>query len=222
MASVLAIGLPGAAAQNAVTVEAFAASEPVYRGVSEAAGRPTVGASLEWGVSSDFFVAATAQASATPAVQQREQQLMFVGGWQKAWTDQVSLGLSLSHRAFPGSTKNWDSTELHAAIGLGRVGTIEVSYSPNYYDHETRAVAFALRANRELNRRFFVSAEAGAVEMSSERWPDYQYATLGLGLRQQQFVIEARSSFATNEGDNLFGEPLDAPRLVLQTSYLFR
>lgn len=218
----LAAGGPVAAADQTATIEAFAASEPVYRGVSEAAGRPTLGVSLEWSLNADFFVGATAQASDTPVIQQRERQLMFLAGWQKAWTDDVSLGLSISHRAFPGSTKDWDSTELHAAVGIAHVGSLELSYSPDYYDHNTRAVSAVLRTNRELTRHFFVSAEAGAVEFSSARWPDYQYALVGLGLRHNQFVLEARSSIATNEGENFFGEPLDAPRLMLQMSYLFR
>lgn len=213
---------PGAAFADSLAIEATAVSEVAYRGVSETFDRAAIGLNVEWAGRRNVHAGLSFLEGDAPAVRQRERSINLYAGWQTEFAQDWVAGTSIAYRAFPESTKDWDFVEYQAAIGWRDRLSLELAWSPDYYDHDTESFAVAIRGFQPLSRSFYMSAELGTVELTWRDISDYQYGSLALGFRRDRWVAELSHTRATNEGRNLFGEPLETPDLLLEFSYLVR
>ncbi len=217
------VGLaPGTAAADSLAIEAMAVSEVAYRGVSETFGRPAVGLNIEWAGMNNVHAGLSFLEGDAPTERQRERSLNLYLGWQTEFAEDWVAGTSIGYRAFPESTKEWDFVEYQAAIGWRDRLSLELAWSPDYYDHDTESFAVAIRGFQPLSRSFYMSAELGTVDLTWRDITDYRYGSVAIGFRHDRWVAELSHTQATNEGRNLFGVPLETPDLLLELSYLVR
>ena len=212
----------GAATADALAIEATAVSEVAYRGVSETFARPAIGCNVEWAGMNGAHAGLSFLEGRAPAVRQRERSVNLYLGWQTEFAKDWMAATSIGYRAFPESTKEWNFVEYQVAIGWEDKLSLELAWSPNYYDHNTESLAVAVRGFQPLSRSFYVSAELGAVDLSWRDISGYRYGSVAIGLRHDRWLAELSHTRATDEGLELFGAPLETPGLLLELSYLLR
>ena len=213
---------PNTGLSDSLAIETTLSSEVAYRGLSETSGQPAIGVSLEWASANNLFAGATFSEGDVQGVQQRERAYSLYGGWQTKLAEDWTFGASVSYREFPGSTKEWDFVEYQSAIGWRDRLSLELAWSPNYYEHNTESFAVTARAFQPLTRLVYFGAEVGSVALSRDDFFDYQHASVSVGLRHDRWLTELSYTKATDEGSLLFGQPLEAPGLLLELSYQFR
>jgi len=209
-------------ANSTVTLETFFVSELSLRGLTEAPDKPAIGFNLEWSAKENMYIGSTVIVARSLPVQQREKSIAIYAGIQQQLSDDIALGLSASYREFPGSTKEWDYSELNFALGIADVVDIELAYSPNYYEHDTNAWFLSARSIRSISRDFFAGLEIGAGTFSREVFDNYQYAEFGIGYRKKRFVSELSLLKASNDGESIFGTIAQESGLRLKLSYLLK
>ena len=212
----------GTATADALVIEATAVSEVAYRGVSETFARSAIGCNVEWAGMNGAHAGLSFLEGSAPAVRQRERSVNLYLGWQTEFAKDWMAATSISYRAFPESTKEWNFVEYQAAIGWGDKLSLELAWSPNYYDHNTESFAVAIRGFQPLSRSFYMSAELGTVDLSWRDISGYRYGSVAIGLRHDRWLAELSHTWATDEGLELFGAPLETPDLLLELSYLIR
>jgi len=120
-------------ANDNITLSTFAVSQQSHRGLAETPNGPAVGLNAEWS-KDKVHIGSTVQSSRSVPVQQREQSFLVYAGWQQTIKDDLAVGFDISHRIFPGSTKEWDYSELNIGLAWSDKYRLELAYSPDYYE----------------------------------------------------------------------------------------
>ncbi len=204
-------------------IVALASSDWWYHGTTETGGNPAIGFALDWEISDRVFAGIEAHQAEVDGPAQRHRSFLFYAGTGAPLTDDWYLSGIVSHREFPGSGREWDSTEFSVALDHIKGWTVSLDYSPNYYEHKTQAWITELGYRRDLGERFFAYASIGAVTLTSSRFTDYRFARVGGGVRWRRAVLDV-SYRANSEGDSeSFGAAaLSDPRVVGQLTWRIR
>lgn len=207
---------------DSLTLDASARSETSYRGISESFGHAALGIDLEWAGTGSLHAGLSYREADSRPVRQRERSISAYVGWQASVANDWIIGATLAHRAFPGATKEWDFSEVQAAIGWRDRLSLEAAWSPDYYSHGADMFALTLRGLQPLSRSFYASAEIGRVETDWMQLSGYSYGQIALGMRRDRWLLELSHTQSNNDGENLFGDELDPPELLFEVSYLIR
>ena len=206
-----------------VEVTVQGASNWVYRGTTETGNNPVLGVAIDWQATKRSFVGVEAHQAEVDGVAQRHRSfLIYAGAGVALGEDWYATGL-VSHREYPGSGREWDLTEFRVQLDHTAGWTFGVDYSPDYYEHDTTSVAAEVAYRRDLNRRVYAYASVGAIEFSQSQFPDYQFGSLGAGLRLGQVVFDISYRANTEGNDSSFGmAPFSNSRFVGQVSWRLR
>ncbi len=205
-----------------LSVVAQASSDWLYHGVSETAGEPAVGVNAEWQLTPMLFIGVEAHEAHLPSgvVRQRQRSVMAYAGMGAALNDSWYASASLLHRAFPESRKSWDFSELQATLSHRNGLTVTASFSPDYYDHRTKAYHFELGYRRSFRDRAYGFTRLGALELTSERFTSYRHATLGGGLSLGRLNVELGYAWTSASSSDDFGRaPIDSPGILVNVAY---
>lgn len=208
---------------DGVGVVVQAASDWVYHGASEVDGGDTLGLNVEWQINNLWFAGVEAHiADRQTPLRQRQRSIAAYVGRTAALSDSWVGSFALSHREFPGSSKEWDFTELHLSFthdsGLQFVADI----SNDYYEHNTESLISELSYRRNLADRFYGFALGGRALFQEKHIPEYSYFTLGAGFSSGAINAELSYTYNSEDDRDLGGELLDSPEFVLQLSYRLR
>ncbi|MEM7281555.1 MAG: hypothetical protein AAF438_07995 [Pseudomonadota bacterium] len=200
----------------------LATSDWTYHGVSETRGEPSVGINLDWQPTRHLFLGVEAHQGRVSAERQREGSVMgYIGtGW--SLSENWYGTLALQQREFPGSTKEWDITEFTTSFTHDSGLRASLSYSPDYYEHNTEAANIEIGYVHQSNRRWHWSFEAGTTEFFEDepRFVDYQYARAGIGLSFGRSNVNVAYAWTNASATETFGaESNESPGLVVGFSY---
>lgn len=197
-----------------------AASDWIYDGTTETRGEPSIGINGEWRAQPALFLGFEAHEANVRADRQRQRSISAYIGIDQSLGENWYTALSLQHREFPGSIKEWDFTEVILQFAYLDNVSLSLDYSPNYYARGTKGFGGVLSYTRNISRRTYWSAEVGSQQLSESRFVDYEYARLALGLSTSKLNIDISYGWNSEDGNLLFGnEPLLSPELLLQVSY---
>jgi len=206
-----------------VEVVVQGASDYLYRGTTETGNNPVLGVAIDWQATKRSFVGVEAHQAEVDGVAQRHRSFLIYAGTGVALGDKWYATALVSHREYPGSGREWDFTEFGVQLDHTAGWTFSVDYSPDYYEHNTTSVAAELGYRRDLSRRVYAYASVGAIEFSQSRFPDYQFGSVGAGLRLGQVVFDLSYHTNTEGNDSSFGmASFSNPRLVGQVSWRLR
>lgn len=204
-------------------IVAQASSDLMYHGTTETGGNPAIGLAFDWQISDHAFVGIEAHQGEVDSDPQRHRSVMVYAGAGIPLGKQWYASGTVAHREFPGSTIEWDFTEFSVALDHTRGWTLSVDYSPDYYEHNTRAWVAELGYQRDIGQRFYAYASVGALELSSTEFTDYRFGQVGGGIRWKQLVFDL-SYRANSEGDStrFGGAALSDAKFVGQLSWRLR
>lgn len=210
-------------AEDSFGIVTQVSSDWIYHGTTETRGEPTVGINLEWHPNRHWFVGLEAHEARTSAERQRERSIMgYLGfGWQAApdWYATISL----QQREFPGSTKEWDLTEVEVELSHQGGFSLAVDYSPDYYEHNTTAVATELKYRHRFGQQRTLYGTVGALEFGRRGLPDYRYAQVGGTVSWGSTSLDLSYGWNSADGDTRFGrEAIRSPELLLQLAFRLR
>lgn len=206
-----------------VEITAKAATDWMYHGTTETGGNPVAGLAFDWQLSEHSFVGLEAHQAEVESQPQRHRSVMIYAGTGRALSREWYGTISVSHREFPKSAREWDFTEFRLQLDHQNGWSITLEHSPNYYEHNTRSYAGELSYRRNLSNRFYTYASIGALELSGQQSSDYQYGQIGAGVRWGQVVLDLAYRANTEGDDGNFGQAaLSDPRFVGTLSWRLR
>lgn len=210
-----------------LSLVAQTSSDWIYHGTSETLGEPTIGLNAEWQTPAGVFVgieAHVAEQSNKTSDRQRQRSVMAYLGRGFEWGTDWFATVTLAHREFPGSAKEWDFTELGFNLNHSSGLDFTVDYSPDYYEHNTPSVAFEARYSKTLGKQSYWYAEAGLVELTaSNTFDDHHYAALGFGASVKSINFDLAYRWNNRGSSSNFGREAFSPsQFVFQFSYRVR
>ena len=208
-----------------LSVVAQAGSDWLYHGVSETAGEPAVGVNAEWQPTPLLFLGVEAHEGHLPSgvARQRQRSVMAYVGTGTALNDSWYASASWLHREFPESQKSWDFSELQATLSHRNGLSVTASFSPDYYDHGTKAYHVELGYRRSFHDRAYGFTRLGALELTAERFTSYRHATLGGGLSLGRLNVELGYAWTSASSSDDFGRaPIDSPGFLINVAYRLR
>lgn len=221
LCSAVALAEPAAGSLGFVTQ---ISSDWLYHGTTETLGEPVLGINAEWQSNGATFAGIEAHQARMPAEPQRQRSVMAYLGTGFALSESWFTTLSVQHREFPGSVKEWDFTEVSIDLAHRSGFGLRMDYAPDYYEHDIRAFAAEVRLSRPITPRSYWYAEVGALELSNEQsFDDHQYAQLGVGTSVSSLNLDLAYVWNSQGRDNTFGRERYSPaKLVLQVAYRLR
>jgi len=206
-----------------VQIVAQVASNWTYRGTTETGDNPAIGIAVDWQATERVFVGVEMHQAEVDAVSQRHRSfLVYAGAGMTLGKKWYATGL-VSHREFPGSAREWDTTEFGLQFDHTAGWTFGVDYSPDYYEHNTAAIAADIGYRHELGRHLYVYGNVGVIEFSESRFPDYGFGSIGTGVRLGRVVLDVSYRANTEGSDSRFGmAPLSNPGFVAQLNWRLR
>ncbi len=199
-------------------------SDWVYRGTTETAGEPSLGLNIEWQATPTVFFGLETHQAREVGDRQRQRSVMAYIGSGFELSENWFATATIAHREYPGSTIEWDFTELGIDVSHSSGLGFALDYSPNYYEHDTPSIAAELRYSKRLVKRAYWYAELGAVELTAKNtFDDHQYAALGLGGSVRTFNLDIAYRWNSLGSDGRFGQAEFSPsQFVFQLSYRIR
>ncbi|MFK8020539.1 MAG: hypothetical protein AB8B86_12265 [Pseudomonadales bacterium] len=194
-------------------------SEPIYRGISESLNNSAAAINIDLSLSSNWLAGIGASSALSSGTQQRDRSITSHISYNRELGDRVVLGGAIVHRAFPGSIKEWDFTEIQSSIRWDNSFAFTIAYSDNYYDHQTTALSTSLDWFRPLSARSYLTATVGSTYFDNTVISQYTYSNIGLGWRSGPITAELSYGYTSRNNTILFGEPIKSPELQLNLTY---
>ena len=218
LAGAALLSLPATASDMELT--ALATSDWMYHGTSETEGEPAFGLAADWQLTPVVFAGIEAHQGIVKGEPQRQRSVMAYLGAGKAISDRLFLSGTASHREFPGGQKEWDFTEFTIALNHRSGWNFKIDYAPDYYEHNTTALASEVRYSRQFTQRLQGYVELGAIEFSNNRFTDYRYGQIGFGATIASAALDLAYRRNSEGPDADFGRaPYSRGKIVAQLSY---
>ncbi|MEM1230823.1 MAG: hypothetical protein AAGI15_09820 [Pseudomonadota bacterium] len=216
---------PDTHAEQNVAITALYASDWYYHGTSETLGRGAIGLNLQW--SSDaWFAGIEGHQADEDGVESRQRQraVMVYAGRRFVLSSLWHGSLSVSQREFPGSTKEWDYTEVQLVAAHRNGFQARLDYSPDYYEHDAASLGLTLRWLRPLGERAYGYVEAGALTLEERtRWQGHEFASAGVGLNWRSINGDLSYRWNSEGQSNNFGrEDYSPSQFVLELAWRVR
>lgn len=199
-----------------------ASSDWIYHGVSETNGEPTIGFNLDYQPLPHLFFGLEAHQGRVENLRQRQGSVMGYLGTGKTLFKNWYATLAIQHREFPGSTKEWDFTEFTNTFTHQSGFSTQVSYSPDYYEHDVEALHFQADYTHQTQSRWFWRVQAGATQFFSggPGFVNYEHALVGIGTSVNRWNVTASYAWTSAGPDDDFGgAPIESPGLIVGFSY---
>jgi uncharacterized protein (TIGR02001 family) len=208
-----------------------AATDYLFRGISQTRNRPALQLGLEAVQDSGFYLGAFASNVAFAGSPAR-QELDLLAGWRATALD-VAWDIGLVHYGYPGGSRPaggqsfdyWEAV-LKASRGFGPVTALaSASLSPNFFARSGTALALEAGADTALPLDLTLSARLGHQWIEREARfgaPDYLWYSVGLARELAAGVTLAVSYAGTDLGRaECGGQTICDNRLLLTLSRRF-
>ncbi len=194
-------------------------SEPIYRGISESANKQSASLNIDLPLSTKWLVGIGASSVLSGSNKQRDRSITSHVGYNHEVGNKIVLGGALVHRAFPGSIKEWDYSEIQASLRWKDNVGLTLVYSDNYYDHDTAALIAELDLFQPITASSYWLASLGSTQFDNAVISEYVYANLGLGWRKGPITAEVKYGYTARENVVLFGDVIESPKLLFSLTY---
>ena len=194
-------------------------SEPIYRGISESLNNRAAAINIDLSLSPNWLVGIGASSALSRGTQQRDRSITSHISYNRELGERVVLGGAIVHRAFPGSIKEWDFTEIQSSIRWDDTFTFTLAHSDNYYDHQTTALSASVDWFRPISARSYLTATLGSTRFDNTVISEYVFSNVGLGWRKGPVTAELSYGYTSRNNIILFGEAIKSPELQLNLTY---
>lgn len=133
--------------------EIAAASDYVWRGVTQTDGKPALMGEVTVAHESGFYAGAWAgRADTGDSESGVDHEIDLYLGWAGELSDGVGLDLSVTRARYPGTNEGYgmDYTEFAAALSLGEYYTFGVAYSPDIFQLGEQGIYYSAAAEYPL------------------------------------------------------------------------
>lgn len=149
-------------------------SDYLFRGVSLSEGRPAAQLNVNYDDASGWYAGGFASSVRLAADPGSHAQLIAYTGYARRLASGLSIDAGASYAAFL-QVAGYNYAELHAAIATSDV-SVQLAYSPNYFDRDVPTVYLELNANISRVRGLAPFAHVGVLHTLSGQ-PTYGPST---------------------------------------------
>lgn len=194
-------------------------TEPIYRGISESENNQAAALNVDLPLSENWMAGIGASSVLTGGDNQRDRSITSYFSYNNEINNTLVVGASLLHRAFPGSIKEWDYTELQTSVRWNDAVSVTLAYADNYYHHDTATITAGIDWFKPISARRYWSASLGTTKFDNAIISEYVYANLGVGWRKGPMTAEISYGYTTRHDVVLFGYVIESPELQLNLTY---
>jgi uncharacterized protein (TIGR02001 family) len=203
-----------------------AASDYVFRGVSQSDEQPSLQGGLDYAHSSGFFAGLFAAGIDYPENSFRPdpgriEVDAYVGYSRPAGRD-FSWNIGLFHYEFPDSeAKDTNYQELGADLYYRDVARFGATYSDDARSGGASAWTAEVELRRPFGEHFQFSGTLGRYAFARDNWKDYLYWDLGVSATKGPWTFDLRYFDTSDEAETLAGPRLTRDRVVGSVSIGF-
>jgi uncharacterized protein (TIGR02001 family) len=223
---VLALAGSGAAFADDFHGYLTAASDYVFRGVSQSDEQPSLQGGLDYAHSSGFFAGLFAAGIDYPETSFRPDpgslELDAYVGYGRPAGRNFSWNVALYRYEFPDSEaddKNYQ--ELGADLYYRDVARLGATYSDDARSGGASAWTAELELRHPFAQHFQVSGTLGRYSFARDDWKDYLYWDLGVSATKGAWTFDLRYFDTSDEAETLAGPYLTRDRVVASVSIGF-
>jgi uncharacterized protein (TIGR02001 family) len=211
-----------------------AASDHVWRGISQTRGDPAAQAALNLSSSNGWYAGGWASATVNPSPQHRyatsRYELDLFVGYRTQLSPDWLLDVSLLRYLHPDDPRalDYDYTELTAVLGFaGRVNlTLAVSPDTSMYTSrglavDETALATEMSLAQPVFKRLSLTGGIGYYHLGELFSTGYMYWNAGLALDLGRVAIDLTHIQTDQRGRELFGADAADPRTVMSVIVAF-
>lgn len=194
-------------------------SETSYKGISETVGQAAGMLSVELSPSKHWVLGMALESAFERTTHQRDRSVSTYVSFSGEIDTESAYAVSLVHRSFLDSIKEWDFTELQASWHWRDAFSLKLAYSDDFYDHSTKSWNVEADWLKPLAESFYIKSTLGALILETAPIDGYQYAELGVGWRQGPLSAELSYGLNSADDDILFGYQIESLAWQLSASY---
>ena len=203
-----------------------AATDYVFRGVSQSDEQPTLQAGLDYAHSSGFFVGVFAAGIDYPETSFRPDpgtyEVDAYLGYSRPAGRDFSWNVALFDYEHPESeADDTNYQELGASLYYRDVARFSATYSDDAHSGNSSAWTAELELRRSLGTNFQLSGTLGRYSFARDDWKDYLYWDLGVSATKGPWTFDLRYFDTSDEAETLAGPYLTRDRVVASVSIGF-
>ncbi len=193
-----------------------AASNSIYNGVSENADQAIIAINAELQINYYLTTGIQLQNARKDTSQRNRNFSSYIGYDKKISTNWLS-STYFTHRAFPGSEREWDYDEISSRLSHSKGLSLGLTYSPNYYSSSVKAIKSTIAYSRHLVKNSYFKTEVGNVNIPT--LSSYQFIEATIGARYQRFNFELGYHWVNDTLLSTSVGNIASPKFILSVSY---